>query len=81
MLVRNGSFGEPEVTPQKGAIGMFSRNPMNGYDPPRERTNGVRWPNRGSGIWPAEHLHFAGAMIVAPASTLLIQALGQKLAG
>jgi hypothetical protein len=24
MLLRNGSFGEPELTPQKGAIGMFS---------------------------------------------------------
>ena len=33
MLLRNGSFGEPELTPQKGAIGMFSRNPMNGPDP------------------------------------------------
>jgi hypothetical protein len=41
MLVRNGSFGEPELTPQKGASGMFRRNPMNGSDALREMTNGV----------------------------------------
>jgi hypothetical protein len=41
MLLRNGSFDEPELTPQKGAFGMFSRNPMNGPDPLRERTDRV----------------------------------------
>jgi hypothetical protein len=41
MLVRNGSFEEPELTPQGGDIWMFSRNQMDGSDLPRERTNGV----------------------------------------
>jgi hypothetical protein len=53
MLLRNGSFGEPELTPQKGAIGMFSRNPMNGPDPLRERTDRVSCRvTRKYFIWP-----------------------------